>query len=173
MPLDLLPVLLDVPPNGTLEASLSGSRSLGAKKGLEFVYADSLLVRLSLQFHFLHLFICSSVIGVGCRHLTLIGLPIHGNKARTFGHAPSLLLANQRGVTLDCPKKRVTVGVARRTGLYPQRSTGRITRHETRRQTVAIDTRKRGFRAPVRGNVLGRGSTGEMADGGKLNRAIR
>jgi hypothetical protein len=35
----------------------------------------------------------------------------------TGGHAPSLLLANQRGVTLDCPKKRVTVGVARRTGL--------------------------------------------------------
>jgi hypothetical protein len=89
------------------------------------------------------------------------------------GQSRALLLANQRGVTLDCPKKRVTVGVTRRAGLYPQWSTGRITRHETRRQTVTIDTRKRGFRAPVRCNVLGRGSTAEMANGGKLNRAIR
>jgi hypothetical protein len=85
---------------------------------------------------------------------------------------PIILLACQRGGTLDCPKERVPLSITRRAGPYPQRSTGRITRHETCRQTVAIDGRKRGFRSPAHSNLLGRGSTAEVPNGDKLNGAV-
>src|SRR5438309_7138608 len=63
MPLDLLPILLDVP-SAALEASLSGSRQTsGAEKSLKLaehwrITQNGLLVRLSFQFQFFQLFIC-------------------------------------------------------------------------------------------------------------------